>query len=465
MQADSPSILTADTAATTQVAVPEPSDLAVRYHRTGNVLWAGATVLDLLVPAALLFTGLSARVRNLAARLARGRRFATIALYAFAYVLIQALVFLPLSWYAGFVRQHAYGLSTEAASEWVSDWAKGVAISAVVAALLLWIPYRLLHVSPRRWWLWTGLLTAPLTVFALIVLPVYIAPLFDRYGRMRDRALEQRIQQLAARAGIPDSRIYEVKKSDETRRVNAYVTGFGGTKRIVLWDTLVDRLGPDEVTFVVGHEIGHFVLRHTLTVIVLATLLMTLSLYAVHRVSGWLIAPVRAALRVRPAGRRGVASLARPGGRHRNPGGHARRARTLPLGGAGGGSLRVGDHPRQPRCRCARSCGCSEDNLAVPRTGWLFRLWRGSHPNLADRIEFANRYSPWARGEPLRCGDRSAWPSRRPPLDAGCPRRGSPAGTGPARAAGGRGRWWCSPHSPTTASPSTATPSSRSWCC
>src|SRR5215207_7974270 len=125
MQADSASIQTAETAATTQVAVPEPSDLAVRYHRSGNVLWAGATVLDLLVPAALLFTGLSARVRNLAARLARGRRFATIAIYAIAYVLIQALVFLPLSWCAGFVRQHAYGLSTEAASEWVSDWAKG----------------------------------------------------------------------------------------------------------------------------------------------------------------------------------------------------------------------------------------------------------------------------------------------------------------------------------------------------
>ena len=405
MQGDSTFIQTMDTATTTQVAVPEPSDLAVRYHRSGNVLWAGATVLDLLVPAALLFTGLSARVRNLAARLARGRRFATIALYAFAYVLIQALVFLPLSWYAGFVRQHAYGLSTEAASEWVSDWAKGVAISAVVAALLLWIPYRLLRVSPRRWWLWTGLLTAPLTVLALIVLPVYIAPLFDRYGRMRDRALEQRIQQLAARAGIPDSRIYEVKKSDETRRVNAYVTGFGGTKRIVLWDTLVDRLGPDEVTFVVGHEIGHFVLRHTLTVIVLATLLMTLSLYAVHRVSGWLIARF---------GRRfGFDRLD--------------DVASLPLLALVGGMVilaatpaalalsrweereadRFGLEITRDNPAAARAfVRLQEDNLAVPRTGWLFRLWRGSHPDLADRIEFANRYSPWARGEPLRYGDR-----------------------------------------------------------
>jgi STE24 endopeptidase len=407
MQADSTSIQTADTATTAEVAVPEPSDLAVRYHRSGNFLWAGATVLDLLVPAALLFAGLSARMRNLAARLARGRRFATIAIYAIAYVLIQALVFLPLSWYAGFVRQQAYGLSTEAASEWMSDWAKGVAVSAVVAALVLWIPYRLLRVSPRRWWLWTGLLTAPLTVLAMIVLPVYIAPLFDRYGRMRDRALEQRIQQLAARAGIPDSRIYEVKKSDETRRVNAYVTGFGGTKRIVLWDTLVDRLGPDEVTFVVGHEIGHFVLRHTLTVIVLATLLVTLSLYVVHRVSGWLIA--RFGLRFGFDRLDDVASL---------PllalvGGIVILAATPAALALSRWEEREADRFGLEITRNNPAAGrafvrLQEDNLAVPRTGLLFRLWRGSHPDLADRIEFANRYSPWLRGQPLRYGDRFA---------------------------------------------------------
>jgi Zn-dependent protease with chaperone function len=405
MQDDSVSIQTADSVASTQVAVPEPSDLAVRYHRSGNVLWAGATILDLLVPAALLFTGLSGRVGGLAARLARGRRFATIAIYAIAYVLIQALVFLPLSWYAGFVRQHAYGLSTEAASAWLGDWTKGVAIMAVVAALLLWIPYRLLRVSPRRWWLWTGLLTAPLTVLAMIVLPVYIAPLFDRYGRMRDRALEQRIQQLAARAGIPDSRIYEVRKSDETRRVNAYVTGFGGTKRIVLWDTLVDRLGPDEVTFVVGHEIGHFVLRHTLTVIVLATLLVTLSLYAVHRVSGWLIA--RFSRRFGFGRLDDVASL---------PllalvGGIVMLAATPPALALSRWQEREADRfgleiTRDNPAAARAFVRLQEDNLAVPRTGVLFRLWRGSHPDLAERIEFANRYSPWSRGEPLRYGDR-----------------------------------------------------------
>ena len=390
---------------TTTIPVPEPSTLAVQYYRSGHLVWAGATALELLVPAALLFTRLSARVRDLARRIARGRWFLTVAIYAAAYVLIQAILFLPFAWYAGFVRQHAYGLSTETAGEWLADWGKGTAITAVIAALVLWIPYRLLRASPGRWWLWTGLLTAPLTALAMIVAPVWIAPLFDEYGPMRDRALEARIHQLAARAGIPDSRIYEVRKSDETRQVNAHVTGFGGTKRIVLWDTLVDRLEPDEVLFVMGHEIGHFVLRHTLTVILGATLLATLSLFVVHRVAGGLIA------RFHP--RFGFDRLD--------------DVASLPLLVLVGGVVMLAATPavlalsrwqereadrfglemtRDNQAAARAFVRLHDENLAVPRTGLLYRLWRGSHPDLADRIEFSNRYRPWSRGDSLRYGNR-----------------------------------------------------------
>jgi Zn-dependent protease with chaperone function len=128
------------------------------------------------------------------------------------------------------------------------------------------------------------------SILLLVVEPVWIAPQFDRFGPMRDQALEARIVALAERAGIEGGRVYEVAKSEDTRRVNAYVTGLGATKRIVLWDTLVDRLEPDEVLFVMGHEMAHYVLHHTILVILLATLLVTASLYAVHRLAGALIA-------------------------------------------------------------------------------------------------------------------------------------------------------------------------------
>ncbi|HUQ15831.1 MAG TPA: M48 family metallopeptidase [Gemmatimonadales bacterium] len=404
-QSDSVPAQGRDTIATATIPVPEPSALAVQYHRSGHLIWAGATALELLVPAALLFTGLSARVRSLARRIARGRWFFTVAIYGAAYVLIQAIVFLPFVWYAGFVRQHAYGLSTETAGEWLADWGKGTAITALVAALVLWIPYRLLRASPGRWWLLTGLLTAPLTVLAMIVAPVWIAPLFDEYGPMRDRALEARIHQLAARAGIPDSRIYEVRKSDETRQVNAYVTGFGGTKRIVLWDTLVDRLKPDEVLFVMGHEIGHFVLRHTLTVILGATLLATLSLFVVHRVAGRLIARFHQRFgfdRLDDVASLPLLVLV----------GSVVMLATTPAALAVSrwqereadrfGLEITGDNQAAARAFVR----LHDENLAVPRTGLLYRLWRGSHPDLADRIEFSNRYRPWLRGDPLRYGDR-----------------------------------------------------------
>jgi Zn-dependent protease with chaperone function len=411
-QSDSVPAQARDTIATATIPVPEPSALAVQYHRSGHLIWAGATALELLVPAALLLTGLSARVRSLARRIARGRWFFTVAIYGAAYVLIQAIVFLPFVWYAGFVRQHAYGLSTETAGEWLADWGKGTAITALVVALVLWIPYRLLRASPRRWWLLTGLLTAPLTVLAMIVAPVWIAPLFDEYGPMRDRALEARIHQLAARAGIPDSRIYEVRKSDETRQVNAYVTGFGGTKRIVLWDTLVDRLEPDEVLFVMGHEIGHFVLRHTLTVILGATLLATLSLLVVHRVAGRLIArfhqrfgfdrldDVASLPLLVLVG--GVVMLATTPAALAVSRWQERQADRF-------GLEITGDNQAAARAFVR----LHDENLAVPSTGLLYRLWRGSHPDLADRIEFSNRYRPWLRGDPLRYGDRFRPPEPR----------------------------------------------------
>jgi STE24 endopeptidase len=232
---------------------------------------------------------------------------------------------------------------------------------------------------------------------------------------MRDRALQARIHRLAARAGIPDSRIYEVRKSDETRRVNAYVTGFGDTKRIVLWDTLVDRLESDEVLFVVGHEVGHFVLRHTLTAILGATLLVTLSLFAVHRVAGWAIARFR--------GRFGFERLD--------------DVASLPLLLLVGSVVGLAATPaalafsrwqereadrfgleltRDNRAAARAFVRLHDENLGVPRTGLLYRLWRGSHPDPADRIGFSNRYRPWSRGEPLRYGDHFL-PMESPPPD------------------------------------------------
>lgn len=378
----------ADTAV---VAVPEPTAQALRYHRGNDWIWAADTGLGFLVPAAVLVTGLSARLRSLAERLAGGRRLPAVAVYGALFSALMSLCYLPLAWYAGFVRQHAYGLSTQSAGQWLGDWIKSLLVGMAVAALTLWIPYLLLRVSPRRWWLWSGLAVLPVGAVALLVGPIWIAPLFDDFGPMHDRTLEARILSLADRAGIEGGRVFEVNKSEDTRLVNAYVTGIGATKRIVLWDTLLERLEPDQVLFVMAHEMGHFVLHHTLAVILGAALLATLALYASYRLAGRVLARL---------GRRfgferldDVASL----------------PLLLLLGGAVWFLLtppalavsRRLEHEadrfaleltRNNRAAATAFVRLQQENLGVPRPGLLYTLWRGSHPSLASRIEFANRF-------------------------------------------------------------------------
>jgi len=385
------------------VAVPEPSALAIQYHRSGNVLWAVGTGLSLLLPALLLYTGWSARMRSTAVRLGRSW-LASLMVYALLFTAISAILGLPLAYYEGFVRQHAYGLSNQSLSKWAGDWLKGVGLSGLGLALVLWIPYLLLRRSPRRCWLYAGVASAPIATFLLIVAPVWIDPLFNHFGPMKDRVLEQRILQLAERAGIPGSRVYQVDKSVDTKTVNAYVTGVGATKRIVLWDTILEKLDADQVAFVTGHEMGHFVLGHVAALIGVITVLTTLSLYVVHRVAGRLIA--------RFSGRFGfdrlsdfaslplllllstVVSLI-----------------TTPLVLA---YTRHQEHEadrfgleltRDNYAAATTFVRLQQENLAVPRPGALYRLWRGSHPPLGDRVDFANRYHPWETGGQLRYGE------------------------------------------------------------
>ena len=104
---------------------------------------------------------------------------------------------------------------------------------------VLWVPYLLLRKSPRRWWLYTAAAAIPFIVVANLVAPIWIAPLFNTFEPMHDKALEARILSLADRAGIEDSRVFEVNKSVDTKTLNAYVAGVWQTKRIVLWDTII----------------------------------------------------------------------------------------------------------------------------------------------------------------------------------------------------------------------------------
>ena len=397
---DTPAVQSAGAEGSGPVPVPRPSEKALRYHRSGNALWVVGTLWGLAVPALLLFTGLSARMRDVARRIGRNWFF-TVAIYGVLFGLVAFFLDLPLAYYTGFVRQHEYGLSNQTAAKWWGDMLKGLALVSVFSPLLLWLPYLLLRKSPRRWWLYTGLATIPLIVLLLLITPIWIEPLFNDFGPMKDKALESRILALADRAGIEGSRVFEVNKSVDTKTVNAYVNGFMNTKRIVLWDTLLAKLEDREVLAVMGHEMGHYVLGHVAQIIILAAVLILFGLWVIHRTAGRLIA--------RYKHRFGFTELS--------------DVASVPLMALlfslvslalSPGPLAVSRYNEHEADRFSleltrdnRSCALSfaklqEENLGIPRPGPLYKIWRSTHPPLGERIDFCNEYRPWETGQPLK---------------------------------------------------------------
>ena len=399
-QAGEPQTAKAVSGMTGPVAVPEPSEKAVRYARSGDWLWLTEQFWVLLVPGVILFTGLSATLREVAHRIGRNWFF-TIVVYLALFTVITFVIDLPLSYATGFARPHAYDLSNQTLGKWFGNELKGLMVGLIMGASLLWLPYLLVKKSPRRWWLWTSLLAIPLAAFFLLIAPVVIDPLFNTFGPMKDKALEQQILDLAGRAGIEGARVFEVDKSADTNTVNAYVTGFGGSKRIVLWDTTIAKLSPDELLFVMAHEMGHYVLGHVVKSIFFAAALILLTLYAAYRLQAGVIA--RFSTRFGFTELSDIASL----------------PLVLLLVGVlsfvitpvAAGYSRWQEHEsdrfgleitRNNHAAAMAFVTLQQENLNVPRRGLMYKLWRASHPLLGERIDFCNSYRPWEEGKPGR---------------------------------------------------------------
>jgi STE24 endopeptidase len=387
-----------------RVPVPEPTEKAVAYHRSGNVIWAASTIWGLLVPAAILWTGLSGRMRNWAQAIGR-KWFFVVAAYWVIFTLVSTVIDLPRVYYVSFVRQHAYDLSNQTLAKWASDQMASLAVTLVIGGIALWVPYLLLRKSPQRWWIYTSLLAVPFIVTIVLVQPLWIDPLFNTFGPMQDKTLEAEILQLADRSGIEGGRVFEVAKSEDTKALNAYVNGFGATKRIVLWDTIIKALDRPQLLVVMGHEMGHYVLGHVWKLIILLSLTILGMTYAVHRLAGALIRKYQ--------GRFGFAEL----------GDVASLPLVLLLVGAVSlivdpFTLAVSRHFEREADRFAleitraNHAGATafaimqQENLAVPRPGRLYTWFRASHPSVGERIDFFNDYRPWESGQPLVYAER-----------------------------------------------------------
>lgn len=223
--------------------------------------WAfiAGLVVSLGVLALLAFTAVGDRLLN-------PLRSMPWALATLAVVLVavagRAVVRLPISFWAGHIHERRWGFSTQSAAGWFADWGKGLGVSLAFSAILFVGLIGLVRWLPRAW---PAVATGAVALFVVAVsflYPVVIEPIFHRFEPLRDPAQVSELRSLADRAGVPVREVLVADASRRTTKENAYVSGFGGTRRLVVYDTLLERASFDEVRLVVAHELGHRRLRH-----------------------------------------------------------------------------------------------------------------------------------------------------------------------------------------------------------
>ena len=232
-----------------------------RIHFRFNLI---GFVYGLIVLWLVLRLRLSAKYRDWA-ETASPRRFLQAAVFSPLLILTTAVLGLPADIYEESVSRH-YGISIQSWGSWIWDWAKGQFIGIILGTILIWILYAVIRKSARRWWFYFWLAFLPIGVFLIFLTPLVIDPMFHKFEplQQKDPGLTASLEQMVQHAGkkIPPERMFWMGAGEKTTSLNAYVTGIGASKRIVVWDTTIAKMNTPQIVYVTGHEMGHYVLSH-----------------------------------------------------------------------------------------------------------------------------------------------------------------------------------------------------------
>jgi STE24 endopeptidase len=244
---------------------PDKLAKAEALYQIRLVLEFGGTLWGIVVLFLILQFGIAARMRNVAVNLSKNR-WAQGFTFFFLFLLLTTLLSLPLDMYGQHVRT-VYGLSVQHWGSWFGDQGKSFGLAFVFGGLGVMLLFYLIRKFPHRWWLWLWFPTMAFTLLAVFATPYIIDPLFNKFEPLTNSnpALVAQLEQVVARGkgiNIPPERMFLMKASDKVTTLNAYVTGFGASKRVVVWDTSIAKGTPDEILFIFGHEMGHYVLGH-----------------------------------------------------------------------------------------------------------------------------------------------------------------------------------------------------------
>ena len=384
---------------------PDKLAKAITLNHDETILGLISLAWGFLSLLLILRLGIASRLGRFAATLT-ARPWLQGCIFIPSLILLDSVLNLPLS-LAGHRIAMAFGLSVQHWPSWFGDHGKSLLLTLAAGTIVISILFAIVRHSPRLWWLWFWLISIPLTLGSVYLVPVVIDPLFNHYQPLQQTnpALVAQLERVVAKSGIviPPSRMYLMKASEKVTTANAYVTGFGASKRVVVWDTTIHSSTPDGILFVFGHELGHYVLGHIVTGTVLGIFGTLVYLWLGYHLARWLI---------RKRGPRwGVPALS-----------DWSALVVLLLAGEilgfisspiENGISRHFEHqadiygqevihgivanPQQTAQQSFQQLG--EQSLDIPNPNRLQVFWDYSHPTILDRATFARDYNPWAPGQ------------------------------------------------------------------
>jgi Zn-dependent protease with chaperone function len=276
----------------------KPAQELFRARTLLHFVGEGWGILQLVL---LLALGVPARIRNVAENLTKnrwGQGFVFVFLFLMAITLLNA----SLRAYGHHVAV-AYGLSVQGWGSWVWDQVKGFLLTWLVASLLVMMLLWVIRKSPKHWWFWFWIPTMAGVLFGVFISPIVVDPLFNKFEPLqeRDPALVAELEKVVARSGVslPPDRMFFMQASRKVTSLNAYVTGFGPSKRLVLWDTTIAAATPDELSGVFGHELGHYALDHIVRGLLFTAVLLLVAFFLGQKITQWLLSRYGAGWRIR----------------------------------------------------------------------------------------------------------------------------------------------------------------------
>lgn len=301
----------------------------------------------------------------------------------------------------------AYGISVEPWTMWWADFGKSTALTLVFGTITLSVLYALMRRSPTRWWLWFWIVALPVQAAAVFIFPVIIDPLFNHFSPLAqaDPSLVIQLERIAARGhlDIPPSRMYVMDASVKVTGPNAYVSGYGASKRIVVWDTTLHELPQDEILATYGHEQGHYVLQHIPKGLLFSAGVMFVFFWIGYHALRWTVRSFGASWQI-PS----VEDWSSIGllllvltilSFFAEPVGNAFSRHIEHQADVYGEEVIHGLVPNAQATMARNFQHLGELWLEVPHPNPFLVLWTYSHPPTSDRMRFAATYDPWAPGE------------------------------------------------------------------